>query len=140
MAVSARTRANEPVNIEISGDELGTLKSISLLIQKMIKDTPGLVNMTDDFSANRSEFQVIIDREKTARLGLNTAQVASYLRTAVNGKTVSTYRINKEEYDIVVRLGEKYRRSLHGPSPVLWFRVSGYISRITPPGQARPIC
>lgn len=102
----------KPVNIEISGSDLKVLKSISLDIQQRIKDIPGLVNLVDNFSANRSEIQVIVDREKTARLGLRTAQVASIIRTAINGKDVSTYRSGKEEFDIIVRLGEKHRNSM----------------------------
>lgn len=102
----------KPVNIEISGEDLNILKTMSLDIQKRIKDIPGLVNLVDNFSANRSEIQVIVDREKTARLGLRTAQVASIIRTAINGKDVSTYRLDKEEYDIIVRLDEEHRRSI----------------------------
>ena len=102
----------KPVNIEISGEDLSVLKSLSLDIQKRIKNVPGLVNLVDNFSANRSEIQVVVDREKTARLGLRTSQVASIIRTAFNGKDVSTYRTGKDEYDIVVRLDKKHRSSL----------------------------
>ncbi len=102
----------KPVNIEISGEDLNTLKTLSLEVQKKIKNIPGLVNMVDDFSANRSEIQIIVDREKTARLGLRTAQVASLIRTAVNGRDVSTYRSGKDEYDIIVRLDKKHLRSI----------------------------
>lgn len=103
----------KPVNIEIEGEDLVTLKALSLEIQQRIKNVPGLVNLDDDFASNRSEIQVIIDREKTARLGLRTASVANTLRTAFNGRTVSTYREGKEEFDIVVRLAEEHRKSLN---------------------------
>ncbi len=103
----------KPVNIEISGEDLNILKSISLEIQRKIKNTPGLVNLVDNFSANRSEIQVIVDREKTARLGLRTAQVASIIRTAINGKDVSTFRSGKDEYDIIVKLDKEHRTSVN---------------------------
>ncbi len=102
----------KPVNIEIRGKDMIVLKRISLDIQEKIKDTEGLVNLDDNFRSNRSEIQVIIDREKAARLGLRTMQVASILRTAFNGKTVSTYRDGKEEYDIIVRLDKQHRASI----------------------------
>ncbi|MCG8338006.1 MAG: efflux RND transporter permease subunit [Proteobacteria bacterium] len=103
----------KPVNIEISGEDLVALEKISLDIQSRIKNVEGLVNLDDNFVSNRSEIQVLIDREKTARLGLRTASVAGLLRTAFNGKIVSTYREGKEEYDIVVRLDEKHRKSIN---------------------------
>ncbi|MCP4749588.1 MAG: efflux RND transporter permease subunit [Proteobacteria bacterium] len=101
----------KPVNIDIRGNDLIILKKVSMDIQKRVKNVPGLVNLADNFAANRSEIQVIIDREKTARLGLRTIQIASILRTAFNGKTVSTYRVDKDEYDIVVRLDKRFRKS-----------------------------
>jgi len=101
------------INIEIGGENLNILKNISLDIQSRIKNISGLVNLGDNFAANRSEIQILIDKEKTSRLGLRTAQVASLIRTAINGKNVSTYRVGKEEYDIVVRLDERYRRSIN---------------------------
>lgn len=102
----------KPVNIEISGKDLEILKDISLKIQKEIKTINGLVNLDDDFASNRSEIQVILDREETSRLGLRTGQVAGILRTAFNGRTVSTYREDKEEYDIVVQLNKENRLSV----------------------------
>ena len=101
------------VNIEIGGENLNTLKKVSLEIQRRIKNINGLVNLGDNFAANRSEIQVLIDKETTSRLGLRTAQVAGLIRTAINGKTVSTYRVGKEEYDIIVRLDERYRSSIN---------------------------
>jgi len=53
-----------------------------------------------------------VDRQKAARLGLRTMQVASIIRTAFNGKDVSTYRTGKDEYDIIVRLDQNHRTSL----------------------------
>ncbi|MFH2130935.1 MAG: efflux RND transporter permease subunit, partial [bacterium] len=103
----------KPVNIEIAGEDLITLKSISLDVQKRIKNVPGLVNLVDNFSANRAEIKVVVDREKTARLGLRTAEVASIIRTAINGKDVSTYRSGKDEYDIIVRLNKDHRKSIN---------------------------
>ncbi|MDH5559472.1 MAG: efflux RND transporter permease subunit [Deltaproteobacteria bacterium] len=103
----------KPISIEISGKDPQILKEISLDIQKKVKDVEGLVNLIDDFTVNRSEIQVRIDKEKTARLGLRTSQVAGIIRTAFNGRTVSTYRVGKEEYDIVVRLDDRFRNSIN---------------------------
>lgn len=100
------------VSLEVSGKNLRQLKAISLEIQNKIKDIKGLVNLGDDLAANRSEFRVDIDREKAARLGLRTSQIAGIIRTAFNGRTVSTYRVGKDEFDIIVRLDRNYRKSI----------------------------
>lgn len=101
----------KPVNIEISGQDLNLMKKISLDIQDRIKNVKGLVNLSDDFDSSRSEIRVLIDREKLSMFHLSTLEIASMIRTAVRGNDVSSYRVGKDEYDIVVRLQEKFRQS-----------------------------
>ncbi len=98
------------VNIELSGDDFQKMNEIAEMIEGKIKDTPGLVNLETDYDTNRSELRVIIDREKTARHGLRVDQVAGTIRTAFNGRDVSTYRLGQDEYDIVVRLDKQFRQ------------------------------
>lgn len=100
-----------PVNIELSGEKLEVMKAISGEIKARIAGLPGLVDVGDDFDRSRPELKVDIDREKIARLGLRTADVALTIRTAFNGRKVSVYRDGRDEYDIVVRLDERFRRS-----------------------------
>jgi multidrug efflux pump subunit AcrB len=98
------------VNVEIRGEDLDVLKSVSEEVENRIKDIPGLVNLETSADSNRSQIKITIDRERIARHGLHTAQVASVIRTAFNGKDVSTYRVDQDEYDIMLRLDERFRR------------------------------
>jgi multidrug efflux pump subunit AcrB len=98
-----------PVNIEVRGQQFDRMLGVSEEIKRRIKDVPGLVNLTDDFDRSRPEIRVIIDREQAARLGLSTRDIAQTVRTAFNGRKVSEYRVGKDEYDIVVRLDERFR-------------------------------
>ncbi|MHC4925602.1 MAG: efflux RND transporter permease subunit, partial [Planctomycetota bacterium] len=102
----------KPVTIEISGEDFDVLGDLSEQIQERIRDTPGLVNLQDDFDRGRPEIQVRPDLEKAARLGLRTQDVAMTIRTAIHGDDVSKYRVGEDEYDIVVRLQEPSRRSV----------------------------
>ena len=98
------------VNVELRGENLELLKSASEEVKNRIKDVNGLVNLETSADSNRSQIRIEIDRERIARHGLRTAQVASIIRTAFNGKDVSTYRVDQDEYDIVVRLDEQFRQ------------------------------
>jgi multidrug efflux pump subunit AcrB len=98
------------VNIELRGEDLKKLKDVSEEIKNMIKDIDGLVNLETSADSNRAQIKIAIDRERIARHGLRTVQVASVIRTAFNGKDVSTYRVDQDDYDIVVRLDERFRR------------------------------
>jgi len=98
-----------PVNIEIAGDDFIKLGQLSREIQATIKDVPGLTDLKDDFNESRPEIKVTIDREKAALYKLNTASIASTIRTAINGTAASKYRKGDEEYDITVRLKKDQR-------------------------------
>jgi CzcA family heavy metal efflux pump len=98
-----------PVNIEVRGQDFARMLAVSGEIKRRIQDLPGLVNLADDFDRSRPEIRVVIDREKAARVGLNTHDIAETVRTAFNGRKVSEFREGKEEYDIIVRLDERFR-------------------------------
>lgn len=101
-----------PINIEISGDDFKVLGELAAQVRREIKNIPGLVDLKDDFDKGRPELNVRIDRRKAAVYGLNTAKIASNIRTAIYGTEASEYRVAEDEYDITVRLKERQRNQL----------------------------
>ncbi|MEJ2634633.1 MAG: efflux RND transporter permease subunit [Calditrichia bacterium] len=99
------------VEIQVKGEDFGVLENLSNQIQRRIKDVPGLTELRDNYEKGRPELRIRIDREKAALLGLNTAQIAGTIRTAVNGTAASEYRVGQDEYDITVRFSQDFRRS-----------------------------
>ena len=107
-----------PVNIEISGEDFEVIRRITSEVRQRLTTAAetgaivGLVDVRDDLNEGRPELQVNINRERAARFGLNTGQIASTIRAAINGFEASKYRTGKDEYDITVRLRELDRASL----------------------------
>ena len=102
----------KPINIEISGDDFGKLGDISNEIKRTIKDIPGLADLKDDFDKAKPEIKIVVDRDKAAMYGLNTAMIGTLVRTAVNGATASKYRVGDKEYDVTVRLNKEQRNDI----------------------------
>ena len=100
------------VSIEISGDDYGQLAGISHRLRETIKDVHGLVDLKDDFNTGKPEIEVVVDREKAGLLWTNTGQIASTVRSAINGAEASKYRVGEDEYKIRVRLQEDQRKSI----------------------------
>jgi HAE1 family hydrophobic/amphiphilic exporter-1 len=61
---------------------------------------------------DRPELKVVVDKEKAARHGLNSATVATYVRSRINGYTAGYLKEDGDEYDILVRLSEADRNSI----------------------------
>ena len=85
------------------------MQKVAQDIQQIIRDLPGLVDLSDDFDRSRPEIRVLIDRDKASRLGLRAQEIASTVRTAFNGSKVSNFRDGSDEYDIFVQLDENFR-------------------------------
>ena len=98
------------VEIQIRGDDFSVLAKAADQIQQFLRDVPGISNIDSDYEEGRPELRIKIDREKAALLGLNTAQVAGTIRTAINGTAASEYRVGTDEYDITVRYKIDYRK------------------------------
>ncbi|MBZ0112945.1 MAG: efflux RND transporter permease subunit [Thermoanaerobaculia bacterium] len=97
----------DPVSIEISGEDFTTLGEIAERVRAIIEDIPGLVSLDDDFDPASPEVVARVDRAQAAKLGLTTHDIASTVRTAVNGTEASTFRrTGDDEVDIMVSLGK----------------------------------
>jgi len=93
-----------PVTVEIAGEDFKTLERLSEQAHRMIADAPNLVNLRSDLEATRPELAFTVDRRVAMLLGVNTATVGNFLKTAIFGTKVGTYRQFNDEYDITVRL------------------------------------
>ncbi|MEM7584186.1 MAG: efflux RND transporter permease subunit [Acidobacteriota bacterium] len=101
-----------PLEIDITGDDFETLGALASRIRREVDGIPGLVSLDDDFDRSRPEVVVNVDRVEAALLGLTTADIASTLRNAINGREASTYRQGDDDIEITVRLKESARSSI----------------------------
>jgi len=104
-----------PVNIEISGDDIDELVSISRRLEEFIGSLGirGIEKLKSSMELSKPEIILQIDREKANKLGFNTAQIGSALRTAIYGSEISKFKEGEEEYPIELRLDKKFRGDLN---------------------------
>ncbi|MCX7973454.1 MAG: efflux RND transporter permease subunit [Candidatus Aminicenantes bacterium] len=101
-----------PVEIKIFGKEIPVLRDIADNIVRRIQDVEGLRDLTHTLAQGRPEYQIYIDRDRVARLGLTVNQVANLVQTATLGRVATRYREGGEEIDVRVWFKEKYRKNL----------------------------
>ncbi len=105
-----------PVNIEITGEDAGLLKRLGDQVVTLLSNSPvapKLEGLESDMADARPELTVEVDREKAQLFGVNTQKIGFTVRSAINGVEAGEYRDGQDEYDIVVRLAEPYRRDLN---------------------------
>ncbi|QOI97793.1 MAG: efflux RND transporter permease subunit [Flammeovirgaceae bacterium] len=106
--------AGKPINIEISGDDFPTLVQIAEDMRNKINESgiQGIEKLKSDLETGKPELVIDIDREKARRFGLSSYSVANEIRTSLYGKEVSKFKQGEEDYDIQLRLDDKYRYDL----------------------------
>jgi multidrug efflux pump subunit AcrB len=92
------------VSVRLVGEDFKTLEEISERARRMIAGVPNIVNLRSDLEATRPELAFTVERRVAMLLGVNTAVVGNFLKMAIFGTKVGTYRQFNDEYDITVRL------------------------------------
>lgn len=95
-----------PVQVNIKGDDLDTLKQLSDQAAQLIEKVPGTTQVTSGLQEGLPELQVKVDRERAALYGLSGAEVSSTLRTAIQGTVATRYRTGEDEIDVRVQLAD----------------------------------
>jgi len=106
--------SGDPINIEISGDDVDELIAIAGRLETFIDGLgiEGIEKLKSSMEVSKPEIVVRLDREKANQLGLNTGQVGSALRSAVYGVEATKFKEGEDEYPVVVRLDDRYRHDL----------------------------
>jgi HAE1 family hydrophobic/amphiphilic exporter-1 len=98
------------IDVKIFGYDRQIAQYLGDDIAAKIKQVAGVAEVTKSYSLPKPEYQVRLDRDRIAALGLSVYQVASTIETCVKGTIATQYREGGREYDVVVQLDENYRQ------------------------------
>jgi len=100
------------LNVEIYGYDFDKTNAVAQELSKRFENFDGARDIKISRDKDRAELQIVFDKEKIAKAGLNQAMVSLFVRNRVNGMQAGYLREDGYEYDIVVRLEEEYRNSI----------------------------
>lgn len=102
------------INIDVSGDEFDKLVKITDDFVRMINDDniPGIDELKLNINVNQPEMLIKVNREKARLYDLSTQQIALAFRNSLYGNEASKFKDGEDEYDIFIRLDEKYRNDV----------------------------
>jgi len=104
----------KPINIEISGENLGELALASKQFKRFVDSLQidGIEELKSDFATTKPEIIVNLDRERANIEGIMAATVGDAIRTARFGKEVSKFREGEDQYPIMLRFNESQRNDI----------------------------
>ena len=93
---------SDPISIQIKGNKTETLRDLATEVTEIVKSVDGIATAENSFTEGVMELNVVVDRDKAAFYGVNSASVYSTLNTALQGKSLSSYKGGEDEIDMVI--------------------------------------
>jgi cobalt-zinc-cadmium resistance protein CzcA len=100
------------IAVKIFGPDLEVLTQKSEEIASVLNGIAGAADVAAVKIGGQSELDIVIDRDRITRLGINIADVNSAIQTALAGNAVNTYFEGDRRFDITIRLKEHSRSSV----------------------------
>lgn len=105
----AETGLKSALAVKIFGTDLGTLEDKAQQVKAILSRVPGITEITVVRELGQPSLIIVPNREKIARYGLNVSDINTLVETAMGGQAATQVIQGEREFDLVVRLQEKYR-------------------------------
>lgn len=101
-----------PLEVEIVGYNLDTLKQVSNEVAQSLAASPRFADVKNTMQSGQPEVQIHIDAAKSAQLGLLTSDVADTVVSKVRGNVATRYTLHDRKIDVLVRNRDDQRASV----------------------------
>ena len=86
-----------------TSDSYENLSKVVAAFMAEIAQNPGIVSPDVDLRLNKPELRIEVNRERAADLGVSVEVVAKAIETMLGGRTVTRYKRDAEQYDVIVQ-------------------------------------
>ncbi|HCK11649.1 MAG TPA: acriflavin resistance protein, partial [Candidatus Latescibacteria bacterium] len=98
-----------PVEVEVSGYNLQTLKELSGEVMTRLATVDGLTDLKTSAEGGNPEVQIRFNRQRVAQLGTTISSIGQIIRNQVQGEVATELTRGDRKIDIRVRASEEHR-------------------------------
>ncbi|UCD63564.1 MAG: efflux RND transporter permease subunit [Candidatus Zixiibacteriota bacterium] len=106
-----RGGGGKPIVLSIRGDDRDELTRLAHRVQDIAGQVYGAIDVDNTLEEGKPEVQIDVDRKAADDLGLSLAVIPLTVRHLVEGDVVTRYKDGDEEYDVRVKLDQRFRSS-----------------------------
>ena len=106
------TGIKSPVGVKVAGTDLATIDRLTGVIEKALKDVPGVSSALAERLTGGRYVDVNINRDAAAKFGMNIADVQSVITSAVGGDNIGEVVEGLQRFPINMRYPREIRDSL----------------------------
>jgi len=107
----AETGLKSSLAVKVFGADLATLESRGKAIKHVLENVRGIREVTLVQELGQPSLAIKIRRDKIARYGINVADVNALIEAAVGGAAATQVVQGEEQFDLVVRLEDRFRET-----------------------------
>ncbi|WP_111683682.1 efflux RND transporter permease subunit [Winogradskyella tangerina] len=101
-----------PIEIKVSGSDPDVLSSISEAVKQKLSSIAGTKNVKDDWGPKSKKFLIEIDQNRAQTAGITSSDIATSLRTVLDGFQTGEFREEDKSIPIVMRSDNNQQQSL----------------------------
>ena len=98
------------LQVRIYGSDLDTLAGLAGEARRIVGEVPGIADLRAEQLTGLPQVRVTVDRQATARAGLQPGEVVEAVRVGLAGEELSQVWVGQRRFDLVVRLQDEERR------------------------------
>jgi len=106
--------AEAPLVVEVRGENMDTLKSLSDQVMAILDQQKGLTAVETSFQEGRPEVEVVIDGNSATSYGLTPYSIGAQLSRLLSGQDLGEYEDEGEYISIMLRSPEPTLKELEG--------------------------
>ena len=103
---------NKPVQMVLLGKSYEQLERWQNLIMDELRKNKNLAAIESDYSKNKPEIKLIINRKKAQDLGVSIESIGKTIETLFSGKTVTKFNKLGKEYPIILQSDIKIEKKV----------------------------
>ena len=104
------TGARTPICVKVFGSDLDQIQKVSEEVAEVLRSVPGAVNIAPDQVKGKGYLEIVPDRERAARYGVNVGDIWDVVEVALGGRAITTTVEGRERFPVRVRYARTFRQ------------------------------
>lgn len=80
------------------------LQNLVEAVKSASRANPKIVDLESNLELNKPELKIVVNRDKAADMGVSIDVIGRTLETMIGGRNVTRFKLDGEQYDVIVRL------------------------------------
>ncbi len=105
-SMSSMIGSSTETEIDLLSDDLESLEIAAGQVAQVMRETPGVIRVDNEFDQSRVKGKIVIDSQKALALGTSETSIAMQVYYILNGVTATTVTYDGVDYDVVLEYPE----------------------------------